>query len=52
MVEKYLKKLPERIQADIMTLLTITPEEIEGSDPHVREWLLNVEFEEPSESTL
>lgn len=52
MVEKHLKELPERTQADILSLLTVTPEEIAGPEKTTREWLLNLEFEEPSESTL
>jgi hypothetical protein len=52
MVEEHLKKLPERTQADIVTLLTFSPEEL--SDPHVslRSCLLNAEFENPSPSSL
>ena len=52
MVEKHLKELPERTQADIMNLLTVTPDEIGKPENSPREWLLNVEFEDPSSSML
>jgi stress-induced morphogen len=49
LVEPYLKQLPEEIQDDIMNLLTVTPEEIEGFS---RQALLNLEFEDPSRSMV
>jgi stress-induced morphogen len=49
MVEPLLDQLPESIQADIMNLLTLYPEETAKS---VKALAANVEFEEPSESTL
>jgi hypothetical protein len=52
MVEPFLKDLPERTQADIMMLLTLSPEEIEQRERHLREWLLNAEFEDPTRSAL
>ena len=51
MVEKYLKQLPERTQADIISLLTLSPEEINHSEM-LREWLPNAEFEDPRKSML
>jgi hypothetical protein len=52
MVDRHLKKLPERTQADIVNLLTFSPEELEDSEKFLRERLLNVEFEDPSKSIL
>lgn len=52
MVERHLKRLPERIQADIVNLFTFAPEELENREAHLREWLLNIEFEDPSSSSL
>jgi stress-induced morphogen len=52
MVEKHLAKLPKATQADIMNLLTLTPEEMKSPDTSSRAFLLNVEFEEPSPSEL
>ena len=49
MVEPLLKKLPKDIQADIMNLLTLAPDEVEAS---VRKQVQNMEFEDPSPSTL
>lgn len=49
LVEPVIKNLPEEIQADIMTLLTIYPGEVEDS---FRARLLNLEFEDPSPSQL
>ena len=52
MVEKLLKELPETTQADILTLYTFAPEEIENPDASYRNYLLNAEFEDPSPSEL
>ena len=52
MVEKYLKALPEATQADIINLLTLAPDEIEGPESSTRERFLNAEFEDPSRSVL
>jgi stress-induced morphogen len=45
MVEPLLDKLPREIQADIMNLITLSPDEISSSLP-------NLEFEDPSPSML
>jgi hypothetical protein len=50
MVEPLLKQLPPDTQADIMNLLTLSPDEV-GAD-FTRKSLVNLEFEDPSESTL
>ncbi len=52
MVEPYLEKLPERTQGDIMNLFTFAPSELQRTPSAHREFLLNVEFEEPSPSIL
>lgn len=49
MVEPYLDRLPEGIQADIMNLITVAPGELEGS---IGDRLANLEFEDPSPSIL
>jgi stress-induced morphogen len=49
MVEKYLEELPEETQADIMNLLTMTPDEL---TPSSRKFHANLEFEDPSPSEL
>lgn len=49
MVEPLLAKLPAETQGDIMTLLTLTPDETATSR---RKELANLEFEDPSPSTL
>ncbi len=49
MVEPYLAQLPEQTQADIITLFTFAPKELERNS---REMLLNNEFEDPSPSVL
>src|SRR5436190_16436547 len=52
MVEPLLDQLPERTQADITTLFTFAPSELQQSPKAFREQLLNAEFEEPSPSIL
>jgi len=49
MVEPLLNQLPVRTQADIMNLITLTPEEAAES---FGKFLANAEFEEPSKSML
>jgi stress-induced morphogen len=49
MVEPLLKQLPEQIQADIMNLLTLSPNEIAKFS---RKSLANEEFDDPSPSML
>ena len=52
MVEPVLEQLPERTQADIMTLLTFAPAELQQTPKTFRQYLLNVEFDDPSPSVL
>jgi len=52
LVEPLLEHLPERTQADIMTLFTFAPSEIERSAKSFREFFLNAEFDDPSPSML
>jgi hypothetical protein len=52
LVEPVLDQLPERTQADIMTLLTFAPLELQATAKASRQALLNTEFEEPSPSVL
>jgi hypothetical protein len=52
MVEPYLEELPERTQADIMSLFTFAPSELHQSPKTLREFLTNTEFEDPSPSML
>jgi len=49
MVEPLLAQLPQKTQADIINLLTLTPAEKDASS---RKHLLNIEFEDPSPSRL
>jgi hypothetical protein len=52
LVEPHLDKLPERTQADIMSLFTFAPSELQQSPKTLREFLLNTEFDDPSPSML
>lgn len=52
MIEPLLAKLPERTQADIITLFLFTPEEILQSQETFKQFLMNSEFEDPSPSML
>lgn len=52
LVEQSLEKLPERTQADIVTLLTLAPSETKFSPEVRREFFLNTEFDDPSPSML
>ena len=52
MVEPYLEQLPERIQADIISLFTFAPSELDQAPITARELLLNTEFDNPSPSML
>lgn len=52
MIEPFLDRLPERTQADITTLLSFAPEEIQQESKNLREYVLNAEFEEPTPSQL
>ena len=52
LIEPHLVMLPERTQADIITLLTLAPSELFETSKTSRERLLNLEFEDPSPSEL
>jgi stress-induced morphogen len=52
MVEEVLDKLPEETQKDIVTLLTVTPSELQQSPKTFKGYMLNMEFDDPSPSTL
>jgi hypothetical protein len=52
MVEPHLEQLPERTQADIVTLFTFAPSETQHTPKTFREFMLNSEFEAPSPSML
>jgi hypothetical protein len=52
MVEPYLEQLPERIQADIMNLFTFAPSELQQPPKSLREFMKNIEFDDPSPSML
>lgn len=49
LVERLLKRLPEKTQADIVNLLSLAPSELNGFN---RLSLRNLEFEDPSPSKL
>ena len=50
MVEPYLERLPEKTQADIISLFTFAPSELDQSPKTLRELMMNAEFEDPSPS--
>lgn len=52
MVEKYIAKLPEETQRDIVTLFCFAPTELQMSPKTFREVTLNMEFDDPSPSKL
>ena len=52
LVEPHLDTLPERTQADIMTLLTLAPSELQQTPHTFRGFLWNIEFDDPSPSIL
>lgn len=52
LVEPWLERLPEQTQADIMTLLTFAPSELEQPPRKFKYFSLNAEFDEPSPSIL
>ena len=52
MVEPHLDQLPERTQADIMSLFAFAPAELQQTPRTFREYLLNTEFDDPSPSML
>jgi len=51
-VEPHLEVLPERTQADIISLFTFAPSELNASPRTLKELMMNVEFEDPSPSRL
>ena len=52
MVEPHLRRLPEGTEADITSLFTFAPADLEQPPRSLREYLSNVEFEDPSPSML
>lgn len=52
LVEPVLERLPERTQADIVSLFTFAPSDLQPTDKVNRAILLNAEFEDPSPSRL
>jgi hypothetical protein len=52
MVEPHLEKLPEQTQADIISLFTFAPSELQQTPKTLRQFMLNTEFEDPSPSML
>jgi stress-induced morphogen len=52
MVEQYLDTLPPETQRDIVTLFTFAPSELNRTPVTFREFLLNTEFEDPSQPML
>jgi len=52
MVEPILDQLPEGTQSEIINLFTFAPSELQDTPRLTREFIQNVEFEEPSPSML
>jgi hypothetical protein len=52
MIEPHLEQLPERTQADITTLFAFAPSELQQTPKTFREFVSNMEFEDPSPSVL
>jgi hypothetical protein len=52
MVEPHLDQLPPATQADIVSLFTFAPGELQQNATTFREFLLNSEFDDPSPSML
>ncbi len=52
MVEPLLESLPERTQADIMSLFTFAPSELQPTPKSSRTFHLNAEFDDPTPSLL
>ena len=52
MIEPLLEHLPDRTRADIVSLFTFAPSELEQTPKTFREFLLNTEFDDPSPSML
>lgn len=52
LVEPHLEHLPERTQADIMNLFTFAPSELSQPKKNLKEFMMNIEFDDPSRSIL
>ena len=52
MVEPHLEELPEHTQVDIIELFTFAPSELSPSPKIRKEFMMNLEFEDPSPSML
>jgi hypothetical protein len=52
LVEPFLDQLPEETQQDIVSLFTFAPSELVLGKKPTREFMSNMEFEEPSPSML
>ena len=52
LVERYLDRLPEETQRDIVTLFTFAPSDLMQSPTTLKEYLQNTEFDDPSPSLL
>ena len=52
MVEPYLDQLPEETQQDIISLFTFAPSELILAKKPTRQFMQNMEFEEPGPSEL
>ncbi len=52
MIEPHLDQLPERTQADIISLFALAPSELEQKPETLRQFVKNVEFDDPSPSIL
>lgn len=51
-IEPYLQQLPDATQADIISLLSLAPSELELTPATFRRFFLNREFDDPSPSQL
>ena len=52
MVEPHLEQLPERTQADIISLFAFAPSELIQTPKTLRQFMKNTEFDDPSPSML
>jgi hypothetical protein len=52
LVELHLNTLPVQTQRDIVTLLTFAPSELQRTPTTFREYLLNTEFDDPTQPAL
>lgn len=51
-VERHIETLPEDTQRDIITLIAIAPSDLQKSPASFRQFMTNVEFDDPSPSNL